>query len=135
VVGTGDRYDYPAFRNALFTTIANGELFMFCTVLLAPMFWIVLVDPPGAQVFPSKVSHMLLIAVVDVIAAVFFGLSVAGKRMNEGFSLRLSVLLSIVSIVLLYLGTVYHSSRLPNVPGEMKRQESDFSTAVREHRQ
>ena len=107
---------------------------MYCTALLAPMFWVVLIDPLGSPTFPSKVSHMVLIVVIDLIAALFFGLIVAGSRLNEHFISSLSLTMFIVSIVLLYLGTVYHESQVANAATEFKKQETDFSRALREHR-
>jgi len=135
VFGTGDRLDYAALEAGFYSTIAQGQLFMYCTTLLAPIFWIALVDPPGARAFPSKVSHMVLIVIIDVIAAVFFSLLRAGKNVNVEFAFKLSTWTFLISSVLLYLGTVYHTSRLPDVPKEFKKQEDDFSTAYGEHRQ
>ena len=135
IYGSGTNLDYSAFKLAMRSTVANGELFMYCTALLAPMFWVALVDPPGARVFPSKVSHMVLIAVIDVVAAVFFGLSVAGRKPNDVFTLVASKYMFAFSIFLLYLGTVYHVSRVGNATAEFKRQETDFSAAVRDSRQ
>lgn len=127
--------DMPALKAALYGTVAKGELFMYCTALLAPIFWVALVDPPRARVFPSKVSHMFLIAIIDLIAAVFFGELTAGKKVNEQFVIKASAWMFFLSLVLLYLGTVYHTSRLPDVAGEFRKDEDGFSTAYGEHRQ
>jgi len=134
IFGTGTQMSYAVFWAALYSTITNGQLFMYCTALLAPIFWIALVDPPGARVFPSKVSHMLLIGIIDLIAAVFFGLTLAGKQVNPVFNFRLSTYMFLTSVVLLYLGTVYHTSRMPDVIGEFKKQENDFSNNYQERR-
>ncbi len=120
---------------ALLGTIMHGELFMYGTALLAPIFWVALVDPPGARVFPSKVAHMLLIALIEIIASVFFGLVVAGNRLNGAFVSTLSVTVFCASLVLLYLGTLYHASRLPDPRELFKQDENDFSRAYGEHRQ
>jgi hypothetical protein len=127
IFGTGTEMSYAALWAALYNTITDGQLFMYCTALLAPIFWIALVDPPGARVFPSKVSHMLLIGIIDIIASVFFGLTLAGKHVNPVFNFRLSKYMFFTSVILLYLGTVYHTSRMPDVIGEFKKQENDFS--------
>jgi hypothetical protein len=132
IFGTGTELTYAAFWTALYSTITNGQLFMYCTALLAPIFWIALVDFPGARVFPSKVSHMLLIVIIDLIAAVFFGLTLAGKQVNPVFNFRLSTYMFAASVVLLYLGTVYHASRLPDVVGEFKKEENTFSDTYQE---
>jgi len=94
-----------------------------------------LVDPPGADAFPSKISHMVLIGVIDLVAGAFFGLITAHTAVNPKFISTTSTWMFFVSLGLLYLGTVYHTSRLPDVPREFKKQENDFSAAYGEHRQ
>jgi len=135
VYGTGNDLSFAAFKCDLYGTIAKGELFMYCTALLAPLFWVVLVDPPGAPAFPSKLSHMITVAVIDVVAAVFFALVVAGRSLNARFSFDMSVAMFLCSVSLLYLATVYHASQVSDAASEFKKQETDFTEAVREHRQ
>lgn len=106
---------------------------MYCTALVAPLFWIVLVDRPGAPQFPSKLSHIIVIVVINILAAVFFSLLAAGNKLNPHFSMATSFYMFIFSITLLYLGTVYHVNRL-DAAGEFKQQEADFSKLVKEHR-
>ena len=134
VYGRGTSLKFAAFGAALYGAVSNGELFMYCAALLAPVFWVALVDLPGARPFPSKISHMVLIAVIDVLAALFFGLTSASVRLNELFTLWASTLMFTCSVLLLYLGTVYHVSRVGEATAEFKRQETDFTDAVREHR-
>ena len=116
------------------STISHGELFMYGTTLLAPIFWVALVDPPGARVFPSKIAHMLIIAVVDLIASVFFGLTIAGNHLRQPFVFYLSIVVFWTALILLYLGTVYHSSRLPEPSDVFKQQEDAFAADYTEHR-
>lgn len=117
---------------AFTSTIEHGELFMYCTALLAPLFWVALVDIPGGRPFPTKISHMVSMAVVDTIASVFFGLTVAGKQLRQPFAFWLSVSVFLASLTLLFLGTVYHSRRQPDPAEAFKQEEDDFSEAVRE---
>lgn len=123
------------FTAAFMCTIDNGQLFMYCTALLAPVVWMALVDPPGARVFPSKLAHIVLVVVIDLISSVFFALIIAAKALVQPFTFRFSVELFAISMFLLYLGTVYHTSRLPDAAEEFKKQEKDFSDEYREHRQ
>ena len=134
VYATGDITGSVGLKASFYGTLAHGALFTYCTTLLAPIFWIALVDPPGARVFPSKVSHMVVIAIIDAIAAVFYGLVTAGKRLNEGFTFSLSTWAFFASLVLLYLGTVYHASRMPDAAGQFRKQEDEFSSDYGEHR-
>jgi hypothetical protein len=135
VYGNGKDLAGAAFKAAIYGSVARGELFMYCTALLAPIFWIALVDLPGARAFPSNISHMVLTAVTGLLAAAFFGLISAGRPPNEVFTFRASLFLFGFSVVLLYLGTVYHVSRIGKATAEFKRQETDFTKAVGEHRQ
>ena len=132
--GMGDNAGYPVLQAAFHSTIANGELFMYCTALLAPMFWIALDDPPGAGAFPSKRSHMFLIAVIDFIAAGFFAVGISGRHLNPSVTFGLSTYMFYASVLLLYLGTVYHVNRMPDAVGVFKEQEQSFSILVEKHR-
>lgn len=122
------------FGTALKRTVMHGELFMYGTALLAPIFWVALVDPPGARVFPSRTIHMVLIALTELVASVFFGLTVAGTSLRQPFIFQLSVVIFFASLVLLYLGTLYHSNRL-NAAEAFKQDEQGFAQAYEEHQQ
>lgn len=119
-----------AFRS----TIARGELFMYATAFLAPVFWIALTDRPGMRVFPGKVSHIVLMVIISVIAAVFFGLLTAGNKLNQNFTLKMSTVMFFTSLVLLYLGILYHESLVRSAGQQMKHDEAEFSAELHEHR-
>src|SRR4029077_347599 len=91
VYATGDKVGHGAVKTALLSTVGRGELFMYSTAFLAPIFWIALTDRPNMRVFPGKVSHIVLMVIISVIAAVFFGLQTAGNRLIQPFTFDLSV--------------------------------------------
>lgn len=134
VYATGEKAGSLGFRLAFYSTISRGELFMYATAFLAPIFWIALTDRPGARAFPGKVSHIVLMVIVSVIAAVFFGLLTAGNRLNQGFTFRLSAVLFFTSLVLLYLGILYHEHRITDAGALMRAGEEHFTAEYREHR-
>jgi hypothetical protein len=134
VYATGERTGCVGLRAAFFSNISRGELFMYSTAFLAPIFWIALADRPNMRVFPGKVSHIVLMVIISVIAAVFFGLLTAGSRLNQSFTLKLSVVMFFTSLTLLYLGILYHEHRIKDAPAVMKKDEEDFSAGYREHR-
>lgn len=133
VYATGEKAGGLGFRMAFLSTISRGELFMYATAFLAPIFWIALTEPPGAREFPGKVSHIVLMVIIAVIAAVFFGLLTTGNRLNMGFTFDLSVVMFFGSLMLLYLGILYHESQIRDAAPIMKKEEEDFTAAYREH--
>jgi hypothetical protein len=77
---------------------------------------------------------MVLIALTELVASVFFGLTVAGTSLRQPFIFQLSVVIFFASLVLLYLGTLYHSNRL-NAAEAFKQDEQGFAQAYEEHQQ
>jgi hypothetical protein len=134
VYATSNKVGLVGWKLALFSTVANGELFMYSTAFLAPVFWIALKDRPSARVFPGKVSHIVLMVIISVIAAVFFGLHIAGSRLNERFALGLSIVMFFISLILLYLGILYHQSLTNDAATVMRENEESFSAEYRERR-
>lgn len=120
---------------AFYSTIENGELLIYATVLLAPIVWMSLTDPPGAKLFPSKLSHMVSVLLVVAFSALVFGLQRAGQQIRTDLSFNISIWLFVGSMTLLYLATVYHNGRLPNAPSEFRKHESSFADDYRERRQ
>ena len=134
VYATGNTVGCVGWKSALFSTVAKGELFMYSTAFLAPVFWIALKERPNARIFPGKVSHIVLMVIISVIAAVFFGLQTAGDRLNQRFTFFLSIAMFFTSLLLLYLGILYHQSVTNDPAVIMRENEEDFSTEYREHR-
>ena len=77
---------------------------------------------------------MVLIGIVNILAASSFGLLKLGKTLNPDIALVTSVVLYAVSVILLYLGTVYHNSRLVNASDIMRSQTDDFVDKFAEHK-
>jgi len=121
VYGSGDNLAYPALRAAMHDSVAKGELFMYCTALLAPIFWVALVDLPRVRAVPNKVSHMLLLAVTGLVAAALFALTTTGRHLNGLFTFRASACMFVFSVALLYLGTLYHVSRVAEAATDYRR--------------
>jgi hypothetical protein len=134
VYATGEVTGRAGAKLALFSTISRGELFMYSTAFLAPIFWIALADKPNLRVFPGKVSHIVLMVIISVIAAVFFGLQTAGNRLNHRFTMGLSELMFATSLILLYLGILYHEHRIKDSSTVMKEGEETFAANYSEHR-
>jgi hypothetical protein len=114
------------FGSALTLSVANGELFILCTSLLGPILWIALKDPPGERAFPSKLSHMLLVFVISILAAATFGAQKSGHKPNSQIALGISLGMFAISIVLRYLAVVYHNSISIDPPSRFQQGVSDY---------
>lgn len=123
------------YFSAVWANASNGELFLFATSVLAPILHMATDDPPGARRFPSKWSHIGLMLVILMLAAGTFGVQRAGVDVVRGFAIKVSVIAFGISIVLLYLATVYKNSRLPEIsPEDFQDSEREFSKNYRRHR-
>ncbi len=131
---SGNSGDFSSFVSACLSTISGGELFIYCTMMLAPLFWIALEDPKGASVFPTRRPHMVLIGIVNLFAACSFGLLKTGQFQRPDLILLASGVLFSVSLLLLYLGTVYHNSRLQLSGKILQGQTADFLEKYSAHR-
>ena len=121
-------------RQAFWSTIWDGELFMSATSLLAPIFWIALEDPKGARKFPSRLPLFLIVAVVIAISCIFFALGLAKSHLEQPYTFHTSVVIFWASVAVLYLSTVYHTNRV-NTSGALRVQEQEFLDEYRRHRQ
>jgi hypothetical protein len=119
---------------AIYGNINNGELFLYATSLLGPIFYMSLIDPPGARQFPSRLSHMFVVLVISVLSAVAFGLQRAGQQLNPTIVYTASWILFVSALMLLYLATTFKNRRLPAGPEDFKQGEKDLSEKLKEHR-
>lgn len=121
-------------RNAFWSTIWDGELFMCATSLLAPILVFTTDDPNGARKFPSRLSHLVLLFLIIALASVFYGLGLANNHLKEPFTFHLSVWVFWLAAGLLYLSTLYHVNRLPDAPAAFREDEENFTKSYRRHR-
>jgi len=123
-----------SYFSAVWSNASNGELFLYSTSILAPIFHIALDDPPRAKRFPSKFSHLLLTGVILLLIGIALGLQRAGVTLLSGLAMRISLWSFGFSVLLLYLATVYRNSRSPSSPEIFQEQEQDFAIRYRKHR-
>lgn len=123
-----------SYSQLLLDSFKNGELLIFSTSLLGPFFYLALYDPEGSKAFPGRPSHATFVALLVAFCAGLFGLLRSGAAVNVDLITVSSYWLAGTAIVLSYLANLYHSTRLPDPPGIMKKVEKDFSDAVQDHR-
>lgn len=115
------------WSGALYSNIGSGELFLYSTSALAPVFYMALHDKPGVGEFPSKKIHIAIVSVIMVICGAFFALLRANIELREQLLFHFSTYMYPAALILLYLATVYHHARHGNPAAEMRSQEERFS--------
>lgn len=125
--------EHLTIMGAFWSTVWDGELFMCATSLLAPIFWIALDDPKGVAKFPSRSIMMVVVVLIAVVASVFFAVGLSRTHLQQPFTFHVSVCTFWAAVAVLYLSTVYHTSRL-SVPGAFRKQEESFKDEYRRHR-
>jgi len=122
------------FLDSVASNLQNGELFLYLTALLAPVFFTVVKKRSTGEVFPHEIVHLFIYIAIMVIAAYVFAL----RRVNPNFdAISISTLQNIiflVGLVLFYLVLVYNNSLVPDPTLAMREEEDTFTASVREHR-
>ncbi|WP_155984761.1 hypothetical protein [Thioalkalivibrio sp. ALE31] len=113
--------------SAFFSNIQGGELFLYCTSALAPVFYMALYERPGVGGFPNRSGHIAVVVILMIVCGAVFSLIKGDVDLHQEGIIYLSLWLYPISVLLLYLATVYHSARHPKNPAEkMRSQEEDF---------
>lgn len=77
---------------------------------------------------------MLIVILIAVLSTIAFTTVKTGTNINHQFLIRSSVVAYIISILLLYLAMVFNNNLLPDPIGRMKRDERDYTEAVKARR-
>lgn len=114
----------------------NGELYLFCTSMLASIFYIALKDrgdeKPG---FPNKLTHLLFVIVMIVTISFVFALKRAGVLLDPVLLTDLSYWFFMVTFVMVVLATTINNGLgSPNPITFQKRETDDFLGKVKKHR-
>ena len=118
----------------LVSLVRSGELFIYCTVTVAPLFYIVLRDLKGLKEFPGRLSLVISSVLVIGVSFMFYGIQKAGVWLDVKFIFPLSYYLFVFSVFLYYVVKVYDNTRLPDLSEFSKSQEKDFTERLKRHR-
>lgn len=102
--------------------IRNGELILYSTSILAPIFFLVLHEPEGERSYPEKYFQGFIILLILIISVLLF--SAHRQTIENKYIFNWSVGIFIVSSFLLYLATVFKNWM--NDSPDMKSSERDF---------
>lgn len=111
---------------AMIGTVRGGELFMYSTAMVAPIVYLALKPEKGVPIFPGQMSHVVFITIVAIVSSAFFAIQRTGVWIDTNITFPLSVGLYILSLILLYLATVYKNYQLTGAPDEARGQTAEF---------
>lgn len=114
-------------------TVIHGELFLFCTSLLAPIFYIALTERKGSKDFKRRLGIIIFAVIILILTAIFYILNRKGEPFNMQIVFPFSVTCYVISAFLLYIATVYNNS-LRSATEEFQRVENDFAMQYDKHR-
>jgi len=131
----GDYYFMQNFSipTSVKDNIVNGELFLYVTALMAPLFYILLRERYKEQRFPCLTSCMLTYIVVLGVAAISFAYQRSNSQ-NQDAVYKVSLAVSCIALILNYLVLVYNSHLLPDAARKIREDEDDFADKVSSRR-
>lgn len=116
-------------------SIGNGELFLYSTSLLAPVFYTVMNERGEIKTYPGKSSAIWVYIIIMGISATIFALQRANVVLHTEQLYGDSIKMFCVSVILLYLVIVINNNRVAGNPSkEMQKQEDEFKDKYKKHR-
>jgi hypothetical protein len=115
--------------------VENGELFLYATSIIAPLYYFIFKDQEGNQKFPNAGSFMLISALVLLVGGCGFAVTRLGAVLgtkfpwDEGTLFAFSLMLYLVSIIIVYLAHVYKNWRETGGSTAFSTETQDFVAA------
>jgi len=134
VVYLSSKLSKMTYIESIIINISNGELFLYSAAILAPIFYIALIDYPGTKIFPNRLSHIGSIVIVLVLSSVAFGLQRMGIKLLDSLIFKTSCIFFIITLVFFYIALVYKNRRFPDISEEIKNGENKFTENYLKHR-
>jgi hypothetical protein len=115
--------------------VENGELFIYATSIVAPMYYFIFKESEGNQKFPNAGSFMLISAIVLLIGGCGFALTRLGTVLGTSFRwdevtlFVFSAILYLIAVIVVYLAHVYRNWRETGGAAAFATDTQDFVAA------
>ncbi len=108
----GDAEGLERFWLFLKSTFDKGELLLFAVSLVAPALWLATHESDDARQLPHRRPIIIITVIVCITSSFIFGLVQAGVVKKPSFVYNISLWMSVVSVINMYLTLSYHNYRL-----------------------
>lgn len=135
--------DDHLFFPANFTkNFENGELYLFCTAMLATIFYIAIRERAGNKEnenkkpgFPNQISHLLFVMSMIVASSIIFALKRAGITLEQDLLIYMSYWFFAASLMMTILATTINNGLSgPNPIIFQEEETEDFIERFNKHR-
>ena len=131
----------PATGNTLYDFLSvlgqvtkQGQLFIYASATLGPVFYIIIREWRDEKNIPSSLWLQLLSILVLIVSIAFYGIQTAGVWVDQDVSFPLSIGLFSGAVILLYIVKVYDNARIPNLRDLTRNEEEEFTKSLRQRR-
>lgn len=114
----------------LLNSLRNGELMIYCTSLLAPVFYITSSDKYTIVGFPNKLSSIITAVVILMITTAVYAIQKSGASYNRNILFNLSIFLFCVSLIILFVNKVYNNSKIGTYLDVTQNEEKNFTSQL-----
>jgi hypothetical protein len=122
-----------SYAMSLHEALFNGELYIYASSLLAPIFYMALEEQTSIRSFYSKLAHMIFVGAIIVLSAALFSISRLGVAYNKALAFKVSYWLLIVAVSIYYIAIVYNNNRR-NPAAQMRHDEDEYAEDYSKHR-
>lgn len=118
----------------LYLYLENGELFLYCTSVLATVLYLASLDRTKGY-FPQRKWFVLVSVVCIALAIAFFTLKRVEFVVNSRLAFTISLVIYAISIVMYYFLTVIRNTDLPSFQKITSAETSNFIDNLKNRKQ
>lgn len=138
----GKQNQHIYFPDNIIKNLENGELYLFCTSMLATIFYIAIRDRGGDTEgenrkpgFPNQITHILFVVGMIAASSIIFALKRAGIALDPMLLIDISYWFFIVTLAMTILATTINNGLSgPNPITFQEDETNDFLEKFKKHR-
>lgn len=138
----GTQKQHVYFPENITKNLENGELYLFCTSMLATIFYIAIRDRRGSEEdenkkpgFPNQITHILFVVGMIAASSIIFALKRAGITLDPMLLIDISYWFFVVTLLMTILATTINNGLSGPNPITFQEEETiDFLNKFKKHR-